>query len=263
MGFHPGTGGTDRHGGDAAIMTMDDVGPAGFEVCVLGTFGFRAQGDRLPALAGGSQRLLALLSVRDRVMTRGAVAGTLWPEASEDHAHASLRSALGRLSRVAREAVVVTPLELVLADGVAVDLRAARALAHRLLASAASLDEADLGVDVVPTLSADVLPGWYEDWVLVEGEEWRQLRLHALESLADVLSSIGRYGEAASAAGAAVRVDPLRESARAAVMRVHLAEGNRSEALREFASYRDLLGTELGLEPTSRLQDLIDGLETP
>jgi len=242
-------------------MTMDDGGPPGLEVCVLGTFGIRAQGHRLPALAGVSQRLLALLGVRDRVMMRGVVAATLWPDASEAHAQSSLRSALGRLGGVAREAVRVTPHELVLADGVAVDLRAARALVRRLLESAAPLHDTDLGMDSVRTLSEDVLPGWYDDWVLVDGEEWRQLRLHALETLADELSAIGRYGEALSAAGAAVRADPLRESAHAAVVRVHVAEGNRSEALREVASYRELLGHELRLEPTSRLQELIDGFE--
>jgi len=40
-------------------------------------------------------------------------------------------------------------------------------------------------------------------------------------------------------------------------MRVFLAEGNLSEAVREFTSYRTLLHGELGLEPTPRLRHLI------
>jgi len=67
----------------------------------------------------------------------------------------------------------------------------------------------------VPVLSADLLPDWYDDWVLLEAEDWRQLRLHALEALAGRLIALGRWGEAANAAGAAVRAEPLRESARA------------------------------------------------
>jgi DNA-binding SARP family transcriptional activator len=82
-----------------------------------------------------------------------------------------------------------------------------------------------------------------------------------LEALADRLLAAGRFGEAADAALAAVRAEPLRESARAVLIRVHLAEGNQSEALGEFARYRTLLQTELGLDPTPRLRGLIVELE--
>jgi DNA-binding SARP family transcriptional activator len=36
------------------------------------------------------------------------------------------------------------------------------------------------------------------------------------------------------------RADPLRESAHGALIAVHLAEGNQSDALREFERYRAL-----------------------
>jgi len=242
-------------------MTTGTTPAPDLEVCILGTFRFRAGGSGLPALAGGSQRLLALLGLRDRVLMRAGVAGTLWPESTEEHAHSSLRSALGRLSRVSREAVVVTPLDLCLAERVNVDIREARALAHRLLEPGAAVADTDVGAHAIRALSVDVLPDWYDDWVLVEAEEWRQLRLHALEAAAERLLSAGRFGEATGAALAAVRVEPLRESARAAVIRVHLAEGNQSEALREFARYRTLLRAELGLEPTEQLHRMVAELE--
>jgi len=43
---------------------------------------------------------------------------------------------------------------------------------------------------------------------------------------------------------------------------VHLAEGNQSEAVREFERYRALLHTELGLDPTPRLRRLVEGLQS-
>lgn len=227
---------------------------------MLGTFRFWAGGSALPAVLGGTQRLLALLGLRDRTLMRASVAGTLWPESSEEHAFSSLRSALGRLSRITRDAVVVTPLDLCLADGVTVDIRQSRALAHRLLDPDAVLDAADLSPAAVSSLSVDVLPDWYDDWVLAEAEEWRQIRIHALEALAERLLAEGRFGEATGAALAAVRAEPLRESARAVMIRVHLAEGNQSEALREFERYRTLLQAELGLEPTSRVRTLLSDL---
>ena len=67
-------------------------------------------------------------------------------------------------------------------------------------------------------------------------------------------------GEAATAATVAARADPLRESARAALVRVHLAKGNQSDALDEFHRYRSLIRRELDLEPTPLLSDLVRDL---
>jgi DNA-binding SARP family transcriptional activator len=134
-------------------------------------------------------------------------------------------------------------------------------LAHRLLDPGAALYEDDLGPGAISALSADLLPDWYDDWVLLDAEEWRQLRLHALEALAARLTARRHFGIAAAAALAAVRIEPLRESARAAAIRVHRAEGNPSEALREFDRYRAVLQSELGLEPTPGLRDLVADLQ--
>ena len=90
-----------------------------------------------------------------------------------------------------------------------------------------------------------------------EAEGWRQLRLHALEAVTDRLAADGRFGDATTAAMAAIKAEPLRESAHAALIRVHLAESNRSEALRQFDRYQRLLRAALGLEPTSRLRELV------
>jgi DNA-binding SARP family transcriptional activator len=154
-------------------------------------------------------------------------------------------------------AVATSQFELGLAEGVTVDLHHARALARRLLEPAVPPASCDLGASAVMALSANLLPDWYDDWVLVEAEDWRQLRLHALEALAGHLTTAGRWGEATCAARAAVRGEPLRETSHAALIRIFLAEGNVSEAVREFAGYRALLHDQLGLEPTPRLRRLI------
>ncbi len=69
---------------------------------------------RLPGAAGGPVRRVAL-------------AGALWPDASEYHACSNLRSALSRLERVSRRALETDRLELRLAEGVAVDISQSRA----------------------------------------------------------------------------------------------------------------------------------------
>lgn len=137
----------------------------------------------------------------------------------------------------------------------------ALALARRLIDPDAVPSEADIGSAAVSALSDDLLPGLDDDWALIEAEDWRQLRRRALEAVVSRLMAAGRLAEAATAAVAAVSAEPLRESARAALIRVHLAEGNQSNAHEEFERYRMLLQAELGLEPTSRLSQLFCRLE--
>jgi SARP family transcriptional regulator, regulator of embCAB operon len=231
-------------------------------VSVLGGFHLWWSGSVQAGIPRASQRVLAFLAIRGGVISRAAVAGTLWPNASETHAYSNLRSALARVERTCREIVQASKLELGLAEGVAVDIRHAQTLARRLLDPAVTPEQSDLSPAAIVALSGDLLPGWYDDWVLVEAEDWRQLRLHALEALAGRLAAVGCWGQAADAAGAAVRAEPLRESAHAALIQVHLAEGNQSEALREFTRYRALLHAELGLEPTLRLRRLVQDLQS-
>jgi DNA-binding SARP family transcriptional activator len=224
-------------------------------VTVQGGFSLRTRGGGA-VVVGEARRLLALLALDGRMLPRTLVAGTLWPEVSERHAYSSLRSALARMPEAARELLKVSHVEVGVASGVAIDIQESRLLAHHLLDG--TLGDDDLGSEAVRMLSADLLPGWYDTWVLSEAEEWRQLRMHALELLADRLVAEGRFGAAAVAALAAIRADPLRESGHATLIRVHLTEGNQSEALRQFHRYAALLKTELGLEPTLRLRGLVD-----
>ena len=254
--------------GDGVPPTSDPSGRPGEiaatgdteQLSLLGGFVFSVGGDALLGISTGSQRLLAFLALREASATRTQVAGTFWPESTDEQAGASLRSALSRLGGPARHGVKVTATELGLAEGVVVDVRNSRALARRLIDRDAAPSETDVGADAVTALSNDLLPGWYDDWAVIAAEDWRQLRMHALEAVAARLTAADRLDEAAAPALAAVRAEPLRESARAALIRVHLAEGNQSDALGEFQRYRVLLHAELGIEPTSRLTELLSGL---
>jgi len=223
--------------------------------------GFEVSTEEPPiALADGSQRLLAFLALKGRSIKRQAVAGTLWPMANDAQASSSLRSALARLPHDARALVAASASEVGLADGVSVDYRGARALARDLVATPHAPIRTDPRPGTITALASDLLPDWYDDWAVVEAEEWRQLRLHALEALTERLTAGEQYGCAAAAALAAVRSEPLREAPRIALIRVHIAEGNHSEAIREFAQYSHLLTTELGVEPTEGLRSLVADL---
>jgi DNA-binding SARP family transcriptional activator len=88
------------------------------------------------------------------------VAGRLWPDVSEEHAHGSLRSALWRVHRVAPGLVTVSGEALCLADGVHVDVHELTAWARRVLDPCATTDDPTEG-DL--SLPGELLPGWYDD----------------------------------------------------------------------------------------------------
>ncbi|MEU9112299.1 BTAD domain-containing putative transcriptional regulator [Streptomyces sp. NPDC048483] len=232
-------------------------------IVLLGGFSLVTDGElaRIPA---GVERLLAFIALRPDKVPRCIVAENLWPDASECRAYASLRSALSRLRGAGCRILDVGPAELALTDGVGVDFRELRSLARFLVDAAVDSTEAAespyLGVTEIDGLSQDLLPGWCDEWALREAEEWRQLRLHALEALAVRFIRAQHFAHAVMAAGAAVRAEPLRETAHAALIKAHLAEGNQSEALRAFRNYRSLLHDELGLRPTAWLRGLVADL---
>jgi SARP family transcriptional regulator, regulator of embCAB operon len=206
-------------------------------------------------LPQGSARLLALITTQGRELSRDLAAGLLWPAVPEPKARACLRTALARLGAAAPGVLRPAPHVLMLAADVEVDVEEARAVVEQLMArDFADVDEA---LVYLPAFSADLLPGWYDDWAINAAETWRLLRLHALEATATALAKRGRLGHAAAVASAAVAADPLRDSARQALIWVHLTEGNAAEALREFERFRQLLRRTLGIEPSERLKDLV------
>jgi SARP family transcriptional regulator, regulator of embCAB operon len=197
------------------LSTPQEVRDLESRVDVLGQFRLR-RGMGVVRTPRASRRLLAFLALHARIVERAVLAGALWPEAPESCAYSSLRAALSRLRSTARMALAAGQVELGLAEGITVDIHHARALARRLLDPAVPPAPGDLGTCAVMALSAGLLPDWYDDWVLAE-EDWRQLRLYALEALAGHLTAAGRWGAAAGAARAAVRGEPLRETSHAAL----------------------------------------------
>ncbi|TDC79667.1 transcriptional regulator [Micromonospora sp. KC606] len=205
----------------------------------------------------GLQRVIALIGLRPGA-TRSHLAGLLWPDAPEERALSSLRTALWRLRQDPCCPLVTSGDTVRLDQRVRVDVDALVGAAARVR------DGGDAGA--AGALAAgrhDLLPGWYDDWVLADRERLRQLRLHMLEDLADQHLAAGRHGEALEAALEAMAAEPLRETPHRLVVRIHLAEGNAFEAVHAFYVYRDLLLRELRLEPSAAMTALLQDTLAP
>ena len=217
--------------------------------------GFELQtGGRTVSMPPHVQRLVAFLALQSRPLHRVYVAGRLWIDLSQEHAHGCLRTTLWRIGRLPSPAVEVTSTHLALAPAVAVDARELEDSAERVLHNGALPDPGDLHA---LTHTADLLPDWYDDWVLPERERLRQLRLLALEAAGEALIRERRYPEAAIAALAAVESDPLRESSYRLLIRTYLGEGNVAEALHQFEVFRSRLQRTLDRDPSPQMEELV------
>jgi len=201
------------------------------------------------------QRLLAFLAVRGRAQHRHTVAGTLWIDSPEDRAAASLRTALWRARRVDQGLITASGGYLSIGSDVRIDLSGAAVRARELASDPPTSVE---GVTAPVDFSVeDLLPEWYDDWVLLERERLRQIHLHSLEAVARQLSEAGRHALAVEAGLAAVAAEPLRESAQRVLITVYLAEGNMSEAVRQYDAFAALLYDALGIAPSEATRQLV------
>jgi DNA-binding SARP family transcriptional activator len=226
---------------------------------LLGGFECTCAGSRI-TLPLGAQRLLALLALMECGMHRAGAAERLWPDSSTGRAAGNLRSALWKGKRVAETVVIECDgPRLRISPAVSVDLHGVESQARQVLEVGPLVGDQDCEA-LVAMLSRELLPDWADDWLVLERERWDQVRLHALEGVAQKLRSGEQYLGALKAALAAVAVEPIRETAHRIVIEVHLAEGNPASALRHYQRYRGLLHRELGVTPSPRMTRLANAL---
>jgi DNA-binding SARP family transcriptional activator len=243
----------------ARTPTAVPAGEPGRRLTLLGGFGLHVGDDAVP-LAPNPQRLVALLGLHETGLRRDYVAGLLWGDSTEARANGSLRSALWKLQLASSEVIWNRGGTLTLSPDVDVDVRRVAMLARSVVTG--RFDEETVVALLEPRFCYELLPGWYEDWVLVERERHRQMSLHALESLCEHLTAARRYGAAVLAGLAAVDREPLRESAHRALIKIHLAEGNTGEAIRRYRLYEKIAARDLGVGPSPIMRSLLRGMTT-
>lgn len=203
------------------------------------------------------QRLLTALALTG-ARSRVAVAGLLWPAHTDAHAAGNLRATLWHISHELPGVLADTDGLLSISPQVDVDLWNLRTSVKDL--SAGTLPPS---ADLVEQLKdAELLPGWYEDWVLFEQEHVQRLRLSALDRLASELLDRGDLELAAAAATSAVGIEPLRESSHRLLIESLLAAGNVAAAIRDFNTYQANLQAECSATPSKALVDLVAAART-
>jgi DNA-binding SARP family transcriptional activator len=224
-----------------------------FELRLLGGFELRVDG-RPVHLQDVSQKVLAFLSLQTAPVRRNFVAGSLWCDKGDDRASANLRTAIWRMPPEVAGFIRSTRTTLDLEPSADVDYRNAIKVTHGVIHE--HLEPTDR--TMAQMLHGQLLPDWYDDWVVTERERLSQMRLHALEVVARISLGRGQWDDAIALAHAIVRSEPLRETGHLLLIRAFLATGNRSDALRQVQRLDALLRAELGIAASAEAWRLAD-----
>jgi DNA-binding SARP family transcriptional activator len=222
------------------------------------------------ALTFPTRKALALfvyLVVEGGQQPREKLAALLWPESDQPHARAMLRYTLAGIRRtlhdsaadphllVEREALGVDT-----ASGVELDLEVLRT--SRTLARTGTLNELR---QAAACCRGEFLAGFslpdaanFDEWTTLRRESTLRAMELVWERLSQLESDCGEFNEAASTLRRWLAINPLNEEAYRRLMRLQLAEGDRSAALRTYESCRALLERELHLAPAAETESLAE-----
>jgi DNA-binding SARP family transcriptional activator len=224
-------------------------------VRLLGQFGLALAEEELTGVR--TPRLQALFAYlllhRDVPQSRQQLAFLFWPDTTEAQAHTNLRQLLHAL----RHRLPQSDIYLEVTDKTVrwradapctldvAEFEAAFAEAERSEGSArvAALERA------VAAYGGDLLPGCYDDWLLLERARLAERFLDALAQLVLLFEQRRDINRAIGYAERLLRHDPPHEATYRHLMRLHAVNGDRAAALRVYHTCVTALERELGVPP--------------
>ncbi|HEY3146606.1 MAG TPA: BTAD domain-containing putative transcriptional regulator [Dongiaceae bacterium] len=220
---------------------------AACSLTLLGGFELRSADGRDLALSTRKDRLLvAYLALHAaRPLARDRLAGLLWGDRGETQARDSLRQSVAAIRQTFRQ-VALDPIQSERESlsfglsGIEVDAIAFERLAAQGRPEAAPLYRGAILEGI------DGLTPEFEAWLSPERERFGAMAVHLVDRIAE---SSGPNEPAMCLARQLLARDPLCEPLYRAMMRLHVAAGERAAALKVYANCRDALKKELGTTP--------------
>ncbi|MEO6893338.1 MAG: BTAD domain-containing putative transcriptional regulator, partial [Ktedonobacteraceae bacterium] len=239
---------------------------------LLGDF-MLVSGDT-PVMSINSPRLQSLLAYlvlhRAAPQDRSHVAFLLWPDSSEERAHASLRKLLYQLRQalpevdhflhIDRQSLYWQPA----ADASwfldIQDIEQAMTEAEQAEQRQDTAARREALERVMHLYRGDLLPSCYDEWIVPERDRLRQIFLQASEQLIALLEEEHDYDAAIKVARRLLRHDPLQEAMYRQLMRLYALQGDRVAALRVYHTCVTVLERELATEPGEATRQAYESL---
>jgi predicted ATPase/DNA-binding SARP family transcriptional activator len=225
-------------------------------IVLFGEFEIRQDGKPVELSSRPAQTLLAyLLLNRETAHRRERLAGILWPDVMESSARQSLRNALWHLRRAIGEAYL-------LADktSLAFNTAAPYTLDVAVLEREPIPEDLDDLIQVLSLYKGDLLPGFYEDWILLERERLRAVFERRMQSLLESLAEANRWPDLLVWAERWIAMGHVPEPAFRALMTAHAGLGDLARVATSYRRCVQALEDELGVPPSTETQDLYQRL---
>jgi len=215
--------------------------------------------------------LLAFLAFhRDRSHPREVLIEVLWPASPPLAGRQSLSMAISSLRHqfeppgVAAGSFVRTDRFSVQLNPGAVDTDVADFEKALSAAGVAPTDNerAHLLAQAADLYRGDLLPGFYQDWILTEQRRLADLYYRAVRRLTKHFEQTEQWERALDCARRAAALDPLREESQYELMRLLLLAGQPSAALRQFEEIERLLRDELNTAPSVAIRRLAEEIRS-
>jgi DNA-binding SARP family transcriptional activator len=221
-------------------------------------------------LHGPQGRLVLAMLVLEhrRPVSRDEIADELWPDqlprswdTSVKVLVSKVRSVLGDVAPDLRLEGAVGYYQLIVSRDTTIDVELAGARIHTAEAaiSRGEIDAAAAdGLVASMIASRSFLPGLDGPWATAWRARLVDVRIRALSLLSRVWLAKGEPDQAGRDAEAILRIDPYREEAYRTLIQAHLARGDRASAARAYALCVERLATDLGVQPATETQSLLE-----
>jgi DNA-binding SARP family transcriptional activator len=227
---------------------------------LLGQFDVRLDGKRVLIPSRAGQSLFAYLALTTGTAhRREKLAGTFWPDTSDDHARKNLRQELWRI-RKAISAHQSNAQEYLLADEFTLAFN--HTIEYWLDVTQIEKPDTDLQ-SLTANLSlyrGELLPGFYDDWIVLERERIQSLFDTKLEHLLGQLIASERWSAVQEQAERWLALGTAHEPAYRALMLAHGARGDMAKVSSIYQRCIDELDAQFGLDPAAETRALYDGL---
>ena len=230
------------------------------EARLLGRFEVRVDGTAVQIPSRPAQSLLAYLLLNPGVAhRRERLAGLLWPDSDEENARSNLRHALWRVRRSLESAGATAALTT---DDLSVTVEAGQQLsvdAALLQADGGSADVAALR-ERVAAYGGELLPGFYDEWVILERERVKGIFERTMQQLLDRLVEEQRWPDVSEWGERWISVAQSPEPAFRSLMVAAAARGDVSGVVAAYRRCVSALKADLGVEPSEQTRVLYERL---
>lgn len=225
------------------------------EVRLLGQFDVRLDGAPVEIPSRSAQTLLAYLALNAGVShRREKLAGMFWPEASDAQARNNLRYTLWQI-RKGLSRGDARPEMYLTADKITVTL-AVWCDGAEMLRPLNGGSDAESLVRAASLYGGELLPGFYEDWVVLDRERMRAAFESKVQKLLDVLARAAKWPEVLEWSERWIAAGQASEPAYRALMLAHAGMGDRAGVAAAFARCVAALQTDLDVEPSDQTRRL-------